>query len=53
MSLKSTVQMLPVIFLILFHNHNFEVKSVQEETRTLFLELKEHLKDHMVHWLSE
>ena len=42
MNLKSTAN-IPYHFLI-FHNHNFEVKSAQEETKALLLELEEHLK---------
>ena len=41
-NLKSTAN-IPYHFLI-FHNHNFEVKSAQEETKALLLELEEHLK---------
>lgn len=41
-NLKSTAN-IPDHFLI-FHNHNFEVKSAQKETKSLLLELEEHLK---------
>ena len=52
MNLKSTANV-TWHFLILFHCHSFEVKSAQEEMKTLSLELEEHLKDHMVPWLLE